>query len=126
MNIFKQLILRDNPSNFSGDMKKIISEFENYDDYDDYIIKEVNKIPQSDFIEWMYKEIDMKINSYKASLIDRHIFQNITMYYDDKIDSIEIKNRLKALAEFSLNNYKDSNKLALWGLKKFKKEYLED
>ena len=116
-------------------MDKIdLTNFSSSDDFDDWLIEEVEKYNQIDFILWLEKEIELFIkeenninfpfNRLKASFFDSIIYWLYISAYMWEIESKEVKNKLIEVFDFIENNYVDSNKLALSGLRDYRKKYL--
>jgi len=135
MNILKQFLYRSLWWKYLNFLYPISNKFESKDKYDDFLNDEILKKAQINILIWLEKEINNfliefihsknEIKNKKATLLKIVIFDSYVLSYIDILESDEVKSKLKVILNYVKENYKDSNRLALWSLKKYEKKYLK-
>lgn len=123
MNIFRQFLYRYClwDEHLEELEKKIASRIGGHDEYDEYLLQEIEKIPQIQFIDWILTEIDLLFKDLsgnklsfsngvidKLSLVKNSIFDVYLFNHVKKIDSLESKIKFLELYNILITLY-DTN-----------------
>lgn len=142
MNIYKQFLYRHCLwDEYLEEIEKIASKIWTYDEYDEYLNKEIEKMPQIQFINWILNEIELIFKNLnwkklifsnwvidKLSLIKISIFDIYLSNHINKIDSLDVKIKLLDLYNILITLYNinsTSDRIKLFELNELKRKFLD-